>query len=115
MKISKELVKGSTVLLILNLLKQKSMYGYEMIKSMEVSSKGVFEWKEGTLYPILHGLESDGLVESYWDNGESGRKRKYYKITKKGLKVLAEKESEWRTFADAMNVALGGVKNLYFK
>lgn len=110
MKFTKELVKGSTVLLVLNLLKNKPMYGYEMIKSMEISSAGTFQWKEGTLYPILHGLEAEGLLEAYWDHQDSARKRKYYRITDKGLKNLSEKENEWRTFSSAMDMALGGYK-----
>ncbi|MCK8060373.1 MULTISPECIES: PadR family transcriptional regulator [unclassified Fusibacter] len=110
MKLSKELVKGSTVLLVLNLLKNKPMYGYEMIKNMELISSGTFEWKEGTLYPILHGLEVDGMLDSFWETPENGRKRKYYQITKKGLKLLDQKQSEWKQFTTAMDVALGGMK-----
>lgn len=110
MKLSKEMVKGSTVVLVLNLLKNKPMYGYEMIKSMEISSGGTFQWKEGTLYPILHGLEVEGMLESFWDDKESGRKRKYYRITDKGLKNLSQKHQEWLAFSNAMDMALGGMK-----
>ncbi len=110
MKLSKEMVKGSTVVLVLNLIKNKPMYGYEMIKSMEISSGGAFQWKEGTLYPILHGLEVEGMLESFWDDKESGRKRKYYRITDKGLKNLSQKHQEWLAFSNAMDMALGGMK-----
>lgn len=110
MKLSKELVKGSTVLLVLNLLKNKEMYGYEMIKNMALISQGTFLWNEGTLYPILHGLEVEGLLSSQWVTPESGRKRKYYKITSKGLKTLKDKQEEWSSFTSAMEVALGGMK-----
>ena len=85
MKISKELLKGSTVILILSLLKEKPMYGYEMIKEIEEKSIGVFTFKEGTLYPILHSLEGENAVESYWIESDKGRKRKYYRITKDGI------------------------------
>lgn len=81
LKVNKELLKGSTTMLILNLLDKKSMYGYQMIKELSEKSKNVFELKEGTLYPILHSLEEKGLVESYWEDTLS-RKRKYYSITK---------------------------------
>lgn len=106
MKISKELLKGSTTMLVLGLLKEKPMYGYEMIKNMEQKSKGIFAFKEGTLYPILHTLESDGYVESYWEESEECRKRKYYRITKDGSKHLEEKKKEWETYKNAVESCL---------
>lgn len=108
MQINKELLKGSTTILILSLLNNKEMYGYEMIKEIEVRSKGVFSFKEGTLYPILHGLENESHIESYWDSGEGKRKRKYYKITESGKKILKEKESEWKLFTETVNGVLVG-------
>ncbi|WP_042272217.1 PadR family transcriptional regulator [[Clostridium] dakarense] len=106
MKINKELLKGSTTILILSLLKRKHMYGYEIIKEIELRSSGVFNFKEGTLYPILHTLESNEMVESFWSEGESARKRKYYKITDKGNKQLKEKEDEWKLFTNTVNTIL---------
>ncbi|MCB2339237.1 PadR family transcriptional regulator [Clostridium estertheticum] len=103
MPINKELLKGSTVILILKLINKKPMYGYEMIKEMEEKSNGIFTLKEGTLYPLLHTLESKGLVESYWDEGSSKRKRKYYKIMDQGKLSLKEKEEEWSTFRSAVD------------
>jgi len=102
MKVNKELLKGSTTILILSLLERKSMYGYEMIKEIELKSNGVFSFKEGTLYPILHSLEGEGLVESFWSEGDGARKRKYYKITEKGKGQLKEKQEEWKTFRSAV-------------
>lgn len=108
MKIDKELLKGSTTMLVLNLLKGSNMYGYEMIKKLKEKSENVFELKEGTLYPILHGLEEKGLITSYWD--ETGAKRrKYYAITEKGKKQLKEKEEEWKIFSNSINKVIGGV------
>ncbi len=98
MKISKELINGSTSTLVLSLLEDKSMYGYELIKEIDKKSSGIFEFKEGTLYPLLHSLESNGYLESYWDNRDGGRKRKYYSITDKGKKELADKKEEWEVF-----------------
>lgn len=106
MKINKELLKGSTTILILSLLKRKPMYGYEIIKEIELKSSGVFNFKEGTLYPILHTLESNEMVESFWSEGESARKRRYYKITDKGNKQLKEKEDEWKLFTNTVNTIL---------
>lgn len=105
-KVNKELLKGSTVILILSLLQQKSMYGYEMIKDLEKKSNGVFAFKEGTLYPILHSLEANNLIESYWDESEGSRKRKYYRITEAGKKEAEERQQEWKVFTEAMGQVL---------
>ncbi|MBD2871659.1 PadR family transcriptional regulator [Paenibacillus arenilitoris] len=106
MKINKELMKGSTVILILTLLDRKEMYGYEMTKEIELSSSGVFSFKEGTLYPILHALETERLVESYWHE-EGGRKRKYYRITPQGRGQLEDKKREWELFRTTVDRVLG--------
>lgn len=106
MKVSKELLKGSTEILILSILSRGDMYGYGMIKEIEKQSMGVFKFKEGTLYPILHSLESAGVIESYWEKGENGRKRKYYKITDHGREYVKEKHREWRTFRSAVDQVL---------
>lgn len=106
MKINKELLKGSTTVLILSILNRKDMYGYEMIKEIDLRYKGIFSFKEGTLYPILHNLENANYIESYWDDSNSGRKRKYYKITDNGKKLLLEKESEWKLFSETVNSVL---------
>ena len=103
MKISKELAKGSTGLLVLSVISKTDMYGYQIIKTLEVMSN------EGTLYPILHSLEKEGSLESYWCEAE-GRKRKYYKITESGLAELADKKREWQSFSGAVSKVLGGAK-----
>ncbi|MED4732093.1 PadR family transcriptional regulator [Aneurinibacillus migulanus] len=104
MKINKELIKVSTV--IRTLLDRKEMYGYEMTKEIEKNSNGIFTFKEGTLYPILHTLESKKLVESYWSEQE-GRKRKYYRITNKGKSHLKDRKQEWHIFRTTVDRALG--------
>lgn len=104
--LNKELIKGSTVTLILNVLNKEPMYGYGMIKEIENKSNGVFLFKEGTLYPILHDLEKNKLIESFWD-AENGRRRKYYRITKKGIKELKSRENEWKLFSQTMAQVLG--------
>ena len=87
MNMKKELSKGSTSLLVLSVLESGDMYGYQIIKEIEARSEFVFSLKEGTLYPILHAFEKDGYVTSYWIENESARKRKYYRITDKGLEA----------------------------
>ncbi len=108
MKINKELMKGSTVILILTMLDQKPMYGYEMIKAIELQSGGVFEFKEGTVYPILHTLETEGLLESHWSDGVGDRKRKYYEITLKGQNQLISKKKEWVIFSSTIDQVIRG-------
>lgn len=106
MAINKELLKGSTVILLLTVLNKKEMYGYELIKEIEKSSEGVFSMKEGTLYPILHTLESEGWLEAYWSTHD-GRKRKYYRITELGRSQLKEKQQEWVRFRTAVDTVIG--------
>lgn len=108
MPVNSDMLKGSTVVLVLNMLNRKPMYGYEMIKAMEQESSGVFSFKEGTLYPILHSLESKNMIESYWWGNEGGRQRKYYRITVKGKSELKEKKQEWVTFRSTVDRLLSG-------
>ena len=108
LKIDKELMKGSTTLLIHNLLDKENLYGYQLIKKLSEESENIFNLKEGTLYPILHGLEEKGFISSYWDD-TTGKKRKYYSITKQGKKQLKESKEEWKVFSGAVNKVIGGV------
>ena len=94
MKINKELMKGSTSILILTLLKSEDMYGYQITQELERRSDSTFEMKEGTLYPMLHALEKEGAVESYW-----------YDDT--GKEMLESKQKEWNVFKKAMNSIIG--------
>ena len=108
MKIDRELLKGSTNLLVLELLKNENMYGRQMIIELKKKSEDVFEFGEGTLYPILHSLEEKGFINSYWDES-TAKKRKYYTLTEKGKKQLKAKEEEWHIFSSGVNKVLGGV------
>lgn len=98
MRYSKELLKGSTPLLVLSVLKSQDLYGYKIIRELEIRSENVFEMSEGTLYPILHALEKEKLLTSYWEECD-GRKRKYYHITDKGLKQFAQKKEEFISYS----------------
>ena len=93
MAIDRNLVQGSMSMMILRLLETKDMYGYEMIEALRERSNNVFELKAGTLYPLLHSLESRGDVVSYEDN-TSGKTRKYYQLTPAGKKHAEEKKKE---------------------
>ena len=104
---NKELLKGSTPIIVLTMLDRRHMYGYEMIKEIEKASAGIFQFKEGTLYPILHALESAGRIESYWSESIGTRRRKYYRITPQGRSYLGERRQEWTTYRMAMERVLG--------
>lgn len=84
---------------------KEDLYGYKIIRELEIASEKAFEMTEGTLYPILHALEKEEMLESYWQE-KDGRNRKYYHITKKGLKALAEKQNEWESFSSSVNRVL---------
>jgi PadR family transcriptional regulator PadR len=108
MAINKSLLTGSTTMLILKLLENKDMYGYQMIEELAKRSDNTFSLKAGTLYPLLHTLEEQGMVNSYDENADSARVRKYYSITKEGKGVLAEKKDEWNAYISAVNQVLQG-------
>lgn len=94
-KISKELVGASAVPIILSILDKNESYGYEIMQKVKEMSDNQIEWKEGSLYPVLHKLEKNGLIKSLWKMAENGRHRKYYAINKKGRKELREEIDNW--------------------
>jgi len=101
-----ELLKGTLALLILSLLSRKSMYGYEIAATVHKDTDGAFTWREGSLYPNLHKMEADGLIVGEWEEKETGRKRRYYRITKKGREGLKDKTQSWRELCSAVNQIL---------
>jgi len=101
-------MKGSTAILILSLLADEVMYGYKIIQTLKAKSEKVFEFKEGTLYPMLHALENEKAIESYWETVDN-KNRKYYKITDIGLNLLKHKKEEWQIYTKTVNSIIGGV------
>src|SRR5688572_15981479 len=101
-----ELLKGTLSLLILSLLSRRSMYGYEIAATVHRDTNGAFTWREGSLYPNLHKLQADGLIEGEWEEKETGRKRRYYHITKAGRAALREKMQSWNDLSHAVNLIL---------
>lgn len=111
MKFDKGLMAGSSTMLVLSLLEGGDMYGYQMIEELARRSNDAFQMKEGTLYPILHGLEKSGCLTAYQQEAPTGRVRKYYRITKKGKNLLDEKRTEWDAFRRGVNEVLSGGAN----
>ncbi|NCB04486.1 MAG: PadR family transcriptional regulator [Clostridia bacterium] len=106
MKIEKSLLSGTTPLLVLSLLRDGDKYGYQMITDLALRSEHAFELREGTLYPILHALEKDGALRSYEKETPTGKKRRYYTLTRVGEQRLQERETQWRQFAGAVDRVL---------
>lgn len=111
MKFDKGLMAGSGTMLVLSLLEGGDMYGYQMIEELSRRSNDLFQMKEGTLYPILHGLEKDRCLSSYQREAATGRTRKYYKLTRKGKKLLDDKRAEWAAFHQGVEQVLSGGAN----
>ena len=113
MDFSQDLTRGSIVPIVLALLSDRPMYGYEIVKIVNSRTGGRLEFKEGTLYPTLHRLQGDGLLSARWADAPAdeapGRKRKYYAITRRGRAELARRQEEWREFSFSVNaILLGG-------
>lgn len=101
MAIDKSLLSGSTTMLLLKLLSEKDMYGYEMIEELGRRSQNVFALKAGTLYPLLHGMEDKGLLTCY-EQEFQGKVRKYYSITGRGRQELKERKNAWQEYSQAV-------------
>ena len=95
--LSKELVAASTVPLVLSVLARGENYGYALIQEVRNISGGRIEWTEGMLYPVLHWMENENLIESEWRQGDGERRRKYYRLRKEGRKALQEEQEQWMT------------------
>ncbi len=102
----REYLKGSTDCLILSVISDHATYGYELIRELESRSDGYFHFREGTLYPALHRMEQDGLLEGKWETTPSGQERRYYHITPRGKDVLARRRVVWSDFSAAVKSIL---------
>ncbi|GAB4540918.1 MAG: PadR family transcriptional regulator [Anaerolineae bacterium] len=102
MSLQDQIRKGSTEILILSLLAEEPMYGYQIGQELQQRSEGYFEMKEGLLYPTLHRMAQEGLLRAEWRESQTGRRRKYYAITEKGRQALREQTAEWQTFMERL-------------
>ncbi|HUP00386.1 MAG TPA: helix-turn-helix transcriptional regulator [Gemmatimonadota bacterium] len=105
MDINKDLVAASSTPLVLAILADEESYGYAILKRVRELSRGHMEWTDGMLYPVLHRLERLGYIEARWEVSESGRRRKYYRITARGRTQLAEERRQWQ----AVDATLRGI------
>ena len=102
------LKRGTLEMILLKLISERAMYGYELATTLERRAGGNFELKEGTLYPVLYRLENEGLVETRWETLERGVPRKYYTLTDKGAAHLGRLIEEWQAFTASINRLLDG-------
>lgn len=107
MEIDKSMLSGSMSMLLLKLLSEKDMYGYEMIEVLRSRSENVFDLKAGTLYPLLHSLAKKKYLKAY-DKEVNGKTRKYYGITPLGEAFVKEKEAMWHTYSSAVTSVMEG-------
>ena len=100
-----ESLKGHLDALVLAVLRDEPAHGYAVIEQLKLRSGGAFDLPEGTVYPVLHRLEAEGLLTSSWSSA-SGRKRRVYRLTRRGLGALARQRDEWKSFANAVQAVL---------
>ena len=108
MDYDRELLTGTVTVLILSLLGERPMYGWELLREAERRSASPFLMKEGTVYPALHQMERAGFLRSEWRGGEDGRARKYYALTAKGRRAAESKRRQWESLAEAVRLILAG-------
>lgn len=101
--LSKELTAASTKPLILSILQRGDNYGYALVQEVKAVSGGRIEWSEGMLYPVLHRLQQEGLVEAYWEDSASGKRRKYYRLRDSGRSALAADQEQWEAVNRTLN------------
>lgn len=104
-RIGKDLVAASAIPLVLAILDEGESYGYAILKRIEELSGGELEWTDGMLYPLLHRLDRLGYVRARWDSPASGRRRRYYSITRDGRSALAEQRRQWEVVSGALQNA----------
>lgn len=103
MTFERELLKGSTESIILSFLLREPMYGYRLAREIDEQSAGYFKFRGGTLYPALHRLEREGMIEGKWQSTPGLQQRRYYFITEKGRFSLSRRTAHWRNFSDAVS------------
>ena len=105
MEIGKDLIAASSTPIVLGIIAEADSYGYAILQRVRELSGGRIEWTDGMLYPVLHRLERLGHVKARWETSESGRRRKYYRITPEGRVQLAEERRQWQ----AVDATLRGI------
>ncbi len=106
MRVERELMRGAGPFAVMKLLRRREMYGYELVDALSTQTDGVLAMGQSTLYPMLYNLQAKGYVSSRWRQADSGRQRKYYSLTRRGLQRLATETRQWQSLVNAI-AALG--------
>jgi PadR family transcriptional regulator PadR len=109
MDLERELLKGNSPMLVLAVLAQEPLHGYAIAREIERRSQGALRCREGTLYPVLHSLERDGLVAATWERAANGRERRVYCLTEAGAAALLERQNAWERFTQGVRQVVDGV------
>ena len=105
-----QLLKGTTELLILSVLEEEELYGYQILQRIRERSGDALAPSEGTLYPALHRLEQRGALDASWGPGEAGPRRRYYRLTDAGIGLLAEARRDWNAYVSEVRLVAGALK-----
>jgi len=108
MKLSKKTLDGNMETLLLAVLSEAPSYGYQLVQDLNAKAPGLLATGEGTIYPVLHRLEERGLIQSAWREGETGRQRRYYRLSPKGKKALTANRLQWAALTKLMGAVLDG-------
>ena len=103
MRIDRELMRGAGPMAVLQILESRPMYGYELVEALAAVSDGVLDMGQSTLYPMLYNLESKKLLAASWQTADSGRRRKYYRVTAKGRRWLEAQKRQWQDLMGVMS------------
>jgi PadR family transcriptional regulator PadR len=112
MNIGKDLVAASSTPLVLAILREGESYGYAIIRRVMELSSSRLRWTDGMLYPVLHRLERNGYIEASWGRSETGRRRKYYRLTDRGLELLDRQRQEWKVVDETLRGVWFGAVDL---
>ena len=99
----RELLKGSLGLMLMALIEQGPMYGYQIAKLIRTHTNDVIDLKEGSLYPALHRMEKEGMIEGFWQRRDDGVDRRYYRLSAEGQRILNERRAQWNRFSAAVS------------
>ena len=102
MRVERELMRGAGPFAVMKLLRRREMYGYELVEALSTQTDGVLAMGQSTLYPMLYNLQAKGYVSAQWRQADSGRQRKYYSLTRRGLQRLATETRQWQSLVNAI-------------
>lgn len=111
-RLKKQMLDGNVETLLMTVLEDGTSYGYAIVRELNERAEGLLKLGEGTIYPVLHRMEEKGLISAHWQLAENGRQRKYYRLTPKGHRALAENRQQWGILSQLMRKIAGDAGNV---